>query len=345
MVSVVIPVYNTEPYLRRCIESVLCSHYEDFELILVDDGSTDGSFRLCTEYAGRDRRVKALSQENQGISAARNRGLEACRGEWVVFVDSDDCISPDFLGLTAAAEPADLLLFDFAETQESLTTGPRTGEALRYGREDIMGLVERVLVPRQLREGGTVNFSSSNGKAFRKSLIDRYGLRFLPKISYGEDKLFNLEYICRIKNCIYLSVPVYFYENRPGSLSHVLPADSMDGFLLLMEKIGNVLKENHVLPAVELAYHDYVLEYTVHALNSIIFSPQNMLPRQERHTMCARLRKSAACRRALRWNLFCGQVQRRIHLFVFGLGWYRGTEWLCALVHYRKRKLENSLPG
>ena len=90
MISVIIPVYNVESYLGRCIDSVLRSDYEDFELILVNDGSTDASPRICAEYARRDSRVRVLSQENKGVSAARNRGLESCRGEWVVSVDGDD---------------------------------------------------------------------------------------------------------------------------------------------------------------------------------------------------------------------------------------------------------------
>ena len=80
MISVIIPIYNAEPYLSQCIDSVLCSGYTDFELILVDDGSTDGCLRICQAYAERDPRITILSQENQGVSAARNLGLELCPG-------------------------------------------------------------------------------------------------------------------------------------------------------------------------------------------------------------------------------------------------------------------------
>ncbi len=101
MISVVIPVYNVEQYLGGCLDSVLCSVYQDFELILVNDGSTDGSFQICGEYAARDSRIRLISQENTGVSAARNRGIDACQGEWIVFVDADDFISPNFLNLVA----------------------------------------------------------------------------------------------------------------------------------------------------------------------------------------------------------------------------------------------------
>ena len=131
MISVIIPVYNLERYLYRCIDSVLRSTYTDFELILVDDGSTDASPQICEDYTERDSRVRLLRQENQGVSAARNRGLDVCQGEWVVFVDADDRISPDHLSLVAGPEDADLLLFDFAEDPEELTVGPRSGKVFR----------------------------------------------------------------------------------------------------------------------------------------------------------------------------------------------------------------------
>ena len=101
MISVIIPVYNTENYLHRCIDSVLNSACDDFEIILVNDGSTDNSPAICEEYARRDGRIRVIHQENCGVSSARNKGLDHCRGEWIVFVDSDDFISRDFLGLIA----------------------------------------------------------------------------------------------------------------------------------------------------------------------------------------------------------------------------------------------------
>ena len=90
MISVVIPVYNTEAYLKECIDSVLHQTYSDLQVILVDDGSTDGSGVVCDEYAQNDSRVIVVHQSNQGVSAARNKALEYVKGQWVSFIDSDD---------------------------------------------------------------------------------------------------------------------------------------------------------------------------------------------------------------------------------------------------------------
>ena len=96
-VSVIIPVYNTEPYLAECLTSVLAQTFPDFEAIIVDDGSTDGSAAIIREFAGRDSRIVTLKQENKGLSEARNTGMEIAKGDWITFIDSDDMVAPDFL--------------------------------------------------------------------------------------------------------------------------------------------------------------------------------------------------------------------------------------------------------
>ena len=97
-ISVIVPVYNTEKYLRRCIDSVLAQTYQDFELLLIDDGSKDSSGAICDEYAEKDTRVRVFHKENGGVSSARNLGLDNAKGEWVTFIDSDDYFLPK--GLT-----------------------------------------------------------------------------------------------------------------------------------------------------------------------------------------------------------------------------------------------------
>ena len=111
MISVIVPVYNVEPYLRKCLDSILAQTYRNLEILVIDDGSTDGSGRICDEYAGRDERIKVFHTENHGLSCARNLGLDNANGEWIGFVDSDDWIEPDmyevllpWAGKTATAD-------------------------------------------------------------------------------------------------------------------------------------------------------------------------------------------------------------------------------------------------
>lgn len=97
MISVIVPVYNVEPYLRKCLDSIVKQTYKDHEILIIDDGSTDGGGAICDEYAGMDNRIRTFHTENRGLSAARNLGLDEARGEWIGFVDSDDWIEPNFI--------------------------------------------------------------------------------------------------------------------------------------------------------------------------------------------------------------------------------------------------------
>src|SRR5690606_27273688 len=112
-VSVIIPVYNAEKYLRECIDSVLAQTFDDFELLLINDGSTDGSGKICDEYAQKDARVKVFHKENGGVSSARNLGLDNAKGEWITFIDSDDWIGENyFYCLTLNNENVGLILLN-----------------------------------------------------------------------------------------------------------------------------------------------------------------------------------------------------------------------------------------
>ena len=118
MISVIVPVYNVEPYLRECIESILGQTYRDFELILVNDGSTDDSGTICDEYAAQDTRIRVLHQKNSGVSVARNVGLDSVQGEYIAFVDSDDRVSKDYLAYLndlIQIECADIACCDFLQ--------------------------------------------------------------------------------------------------------------------------------------------------------------------------------------------------------------------------------------
>ena len=100
LVSVIVPVYNTEKYIRECLDSILAQTYTNLECLIIQDGSTDNSVEICREYARADARVRLYEQENRGLSTARNRGLDNMRGDYLTFVDADDCLSKNFLEIT-----------------------------------------------------------------------------------------------------------------------------------------------------------------------------------------------------------------------------------------------------
>ena len=137
-VSVIVPIYKVQPYIRRCIDSVMMQTYGDFELLLVDDGSPDDCGRICDEYAEKDNRIRVIHKKNGGLSDARNAGLDAATGEYIYFLDGDDCILPDLLEKAVARMECglDMVVFSFINAYpDNRTTLGRHIEAKAYQLE------------------------------------------------------------------------------------------------------------------------------------------------------------------------------------------------------------------
>lgn len=340
--SVIIPIYNAEKYLRPCLDSVLRSSYPHFELILVNDGSTDGSLAVCEEYAARDSRIRLFSQENGGVSSARNKGIDESQGEWLIFIDADDLISPDFLGPVAreGLQSADFLLFDFAAAEGQLDTGIPDAKGIFYSKGQMTQLLQRALVPKQLVENGNVNFNSSNARAFKKSIIDRYHIRFAPDISFGEDKLFNLEYQMRAESCRYLPYPVYFYRFHEDSLSHRYTPDFLRNRQELFQSIKGVLEAGGMFQPVENDFYSAVLTLLAFMLLRVIFSPANRKPYREKRERCHLLREAEIYRQALRYNRKNGTLRQKLVIAAFQLRFYRLIS-LFARISFMLLKIKN----
>lgn len=214
MVSIIVPVYNAEKTLRRCVDSILNQEYTDFELLLMDDGSRDGSGSICDEYRARDLRVKVVHKENSGVSDTRNQALDLAAGTYLQFLDSDDWITPDATRLfVRAAEEnhCDLVIADFYRVVgERLSHKGDIEETKVMTREEFAGhMMEN---PADFYYGVLWN------KLFRRELVERYRLRMDAAISWCEDFMFNLEYIRHAERFYAIQVPVYYYVKTKGSL-------------------------------------------------------------------------------------------------------------------------------
>lgn len=216
MVSVVIPVYNVEKYLAECVDSVLGQSYTDYEIILVDDGATDASGRMCDEYALKDSRIRVIHQPNGGLSAARNTGLREVQGEYVYFLDSDDYIEPYALEhLTALAEKerADVVFFDgyvFFDECEEDDTASRYIRHMSYPTEKGREMLRRQLINDEYRT--PVQFM-----LLKKAYLEAHDLWFLEGVIH-EDELFTfLVYNAdgRVAHC---HEQLYARRIRPASI-------------------------------------------------------------------------------------------------------------------------------
>ena len=207
-VSVIIPCYNAGAYLGDCLDSVLAQDELDFEVIVIDDGSIDNTWDVAKEYAKRDARIRVLHQENRGVSAARNLGLSAAKGEWITFVDGDDLVAPDMLSvmLSAADEQTDMVVCaheTFGETQECFW--PQT----QWYR--LSGEKRRRAAALRLIEGDSILNIMCN-KLHRRELLEREGIRLAEGVAIAEDALFNLEAVLCGNGIAYVNRVTYRYR-------------------------------------------------------------------------------------------------------------------------------------
>lgn len=213
-VSIIVPIYNAQEKLRRCIESILKQDFTNFELLLLNDGSKDKSGEICDEYAAKDSRIYVLHKENSGVSDTRNQAIRLSRGEYIQFVDSDDWLTPDATGLLAGTmekQGCDLVISDFYRV---------VGERLAH-KGDIQedGLLTRKEFASYMMENpADYYYGVLWNKLYKKSIIERHRIRMDKEINWCEDFLFNMEYIRHAQNVYALHVPIYYYVKTKGSL-------------------------------------------------------------------------------------------------------------------------------
>lgn len=201
--SVVVPVYNVERYLHTCVDSILQQKFADFELILVDDGSSDMSGKICDNYAKLDERVKVFHIENSGVSVARNLGIEKATGKWISFIDSDDFIENNYFEACLEDENPDLIYFGFTACFEEET---RTSYFLpkKVPVDYIFFL--------KVNQQHHCYFGYTWNKFFRLEIIKNNNLRFCPNLSMHEDELFTLQYCSFVRSISFSQNLVYNYR-------------------------------------------------------------------------------------------------------------------------------------
>lgn len=213
-VSIIVPVYNADRYLSRCIGCVMDQTYEDWELLLVDDGSSDGSWAICQDYSKKDGRIKSFHKTNGGVSSARNLALNHAEGEWVCFLDADDALPSDALQslISEVSHGITMVMGGYEEVDETGTVVYTIQDRVRMS----------LAAPDTFRQMFAPKFYKYQGyvwnKLFLRSIIESQQLRFDEKIKFNEDRLFTLRYMCAMNGSLaYITKPVYFYNQNPDS--------------------------------------------------------------------------------------------------------------------------------
>ena len=308
--SVIIPVYNVKEYLSDCIDSVLAQSISDYEVILVNDGSTDGSGELCDQYAEKYPQIHTVHQQNQGVSVARNTGLEKATGEYVLFLDSDDWWEPNLLELLnpVTEKAPDLVEFGYktinADGQMVCTYPNLLAEGAR-GSEHLQHLFQNNTMP----------IGSSCASAYRRQFMLDCKLRFPVGVRYGEDLKFRIG-ILEHATCVYSlrNVP-YCYRMRQTSVTHNLSIQNFSDVIFVISEICRA----YPLPATTNYYCMRLL--SVHSLTRKEAQKLKPLYRENQDLL----------------RLTSGSRSRIIRIAFSMLGWYSGAKLINFFISLRHR--------
>lgn len=236
--SVIIPVYNVEEYLRQCLDSVLAQTYDFFEVILIDDGSTDRSGAICDEYAGRDSRVRVIHQENNGHTAARQNGFRASTGDYILMVDSDDWVDEGMFGCMmekALADDADIVQCNYRSVKDGKGNDqtPIFPEGL-YGKARL----EQEIYPQMIYAGGYYRFGIAPNmwnKLWKRSLVEKNLFLIDQRIKSGEDGLFTFTSFRDAQKVRIINTCFYNYRSRADSMRRITDDKRLDQNHILFE--------------------------------------------------------------------------------------------------------------
>lgn len=244
-ISIIIPCYNAQKYLRECLDSLLAQRMEDFEVILIDDGSRDATAQIAGEYVRRDKRFHLIQQENSGVSMARNAGLSVAQGEWILFVDADDLLPVGALSALLAHATQDVQMVvslheTFGEERDTRVEIPLTRWMDKTGRE------RRHAAALRLIEGDAVLNIMCN-KLHRRSFLLEEGITLEPGLRNAEDALFNLEAVLCAREIAFCNHVTYRYRMHAASATQTRGGSEFDVHLPWFIAMARMLERRGVM--------------------------------------------------------------------------------------------------
>lgn len=280
-VSIIIPVYNVKDYIERCVESIEKQTCKNFELLIVDDGSTDGSGTVCDALSEKYGNIRVYHQKNSGASSARNKGLELAEGKYIVFCDSDDTVDETLLAeLLEAKEkyPAYLPVCGI----KKISSNGSTADCVMNG-EPLMTVEKKDFFAVQKAQ----LFNSPVNKLYDSEIIKKYALRFDPSVSMGEDMLFNSDYVIK-SGCdfVIINKPLYsYYVEAAGSVSKKYIPDLFENYVAADKKYCELVEYTGT------DFKRYYGRYATVSLFSIVNSIKNTMMPQNSASLSEKIRK------------------------------------------------------
>lgn len=328
LITVVIPVYNVEKYIRKCIDSVISQTYKKLEIILVDDGSTDNCGRICDMYAKKDDRIKVVHKENGGVSSARNRGIKEANGEWIVFVDSDDWIEKDFCEtlLKITSKDVDCVMCGYnriVDEQKIEIKGVNKKNQMKNSREYLIC----ALSPQ-------TSYGFCTMKLIRKKSME--GIQFNEKISVAEDALFNMQLAENINKILYINSKLYNYRLSFESVTKKYDRDYANKYLnsmkLCREYIFSKYKEDEEILQY---YFNFVAFHVLLVAVNYCYNPQNSRKEGTLKQIC---KESVFYDGIAKSNYKNLSLTRKITLFTIKCRFYMVTGFFCKIRQFQNRR-------
>lgn len=299
--TLVTPVYNALPYLSECVESILSQTAPNWELILVDDGSTDGSAELCDRYAEIDRRIRAVHQANAGSAAARNRGLDMASGDWIAFFDADDWIERNCLETLSPCLDGgyDLILFAYEEVRGGKRLRPQGCRVRReLDRQDF-----ELLVKDSIDTEKSGDFSPFRAqfwtKLYRTAFLRGHGIYADPELRMNQDVVFNLYVYTYAEKAVFLPEVLYHYRILPNSTCHRYSGEQVKLIRKTLYAIRQYVEVFHPGGEYALMYQKRILASLASACVLDFCHRDNPKPYRERRAEFLRLRDNEPYRSAL----------------------------------------------
>lgn len=249
LISVIVPVYNAEKYLDKCVESIINQSYKNLQIILIDDGSKDKSGKICDEYAKKDKRIEVTHKENAGVSAARNTGVEKAKGEWITFIDADDWIEKDYCTLlhnVAKNDKCEIVLCGYNRVVENKKEKINTNINVKcYDSEEYL---KKTLNPQ-------TGFGFCTMRLIKKSIIQD---KFCEDVSVCEDALFNIGLSKAVMKAELIGIALYNYRINNSSVVRKYDEKYSDKYLNAMKKIKEYIEIQKYNQEIMQNYYNFV---------------------------------------------------------------------------------------
>jgi len=258
-ISIIVPVYNTEKYLEKCLKSILDQSFHDFEVLCIDDGSTDESGAICDLFHEKDERYNIYHRKNSGVSSSRNFGLEHAKGKYIVFVDSDDYISPEHLECLYNGikdhDTYSVCDYKVIDSEEYIKSKKDYKSSYILFNEENKDLIADCLLQ------GCFNYIWRG--CFSKKIIEENKIRFRPTVDFGEDTIFVMEYLECVDGFSLTEEKSYYYrKNRNGSLSAVQKNHLYQDYLRISESICSTFEKKGILQGSVRSVIDHRIVYS-----------------------------------------------------------------------------------